>query len=595
VDRYVQPVPAPGDPYRTDWLLDRWLRRRLDPATHTAARPRLAALAADVTGPLREAHTDAEQHPPRLVRYDPWGRRVDRVDTSAGWQRLRAAAARHDLVALPYRADTRAAFGPDARVVQHALLHLYAPESATFSCPVAMADGAAALLNHPDVDPAVRDTWLPRLTATDPAAAITSGQWMTEAQGGSDLSGSTTVARPAADGDGWRLTGEKWFCSAVDSAVAVALARPVGAADGSRTLVPFLVPRYAADSPLAGTGTDPHAPGVRVHRLKDKLGTRALPTAEVGLRDAYALPLGDPARPGLARAMTLVVVTRLHNASAAASGMRRGLAYAHAYATARRVAGGRLVDSPAHRGLLGTLAVDAAGAFVLAGHVFDLLGQVEAGADGRRTPGGPDATGADPAAELRLAAPLAKLTTGRLAVAAASEYVECFGGAGYVEDTGVPRLLRDAQVLPIWEGTTTVLALDALRAVTREKAAGPLLARVDRAAATACDPEVAAALTDAAGRLRTDLARAAADPGGADTAAGARPLALRTAYTLAAALLVDLADGPGIAGPVGDTDAAGTADADAARVAARLWTRRWLVGADIAADAHRNLELLSRT
>jgi len=603
VDRYVQPVPAPGDPYRTDWLLDRWLRHRLDPATHTASRPRLAALAADVTGPLRAAHTDAEQHPPRLVRYDPWGRRVDRVDTCAGWQRLRAAAARHGLVALPYRADTRAAFGPDVRVVQHALLHLYAPESATFSCPVAMADGAAALLRHPDVDPAVRDTWLPRITTTDPAAAITSGQWMTEAQGGSDLSGSTTVARPAADGDGWRLTGEKWFCSAVDSAVAVALARPVGAADGSRTLVPFLVPRYAADSPLAATGTDPYAPapGVRVHRLKDKLGTRALPTAEVGLRDAYALPLGDPTRPGLARAMTLVVVTRLHNASAAASGMRRGLAYAHAYATARRVAGGRLVDSPAHRGLLGALAVDAAGAFVLAGHVFDLLGQVEAGADGRRTPDGPNATGADPAAELRLAAPLAKLATGRLAVAAASEYVECFGGAGYVEDTGVPRLLRDAQVLPIWEGTTTVLALDALRAVTREKAAGPLLARVDRAAATAADPEVAAALTDAAGRLRMDLARVAADPRGADTAAGARPLALRTAYTLAAALLVDLADGPSADRSGRDADAtdadggaAGRDDADAARVAARLWTRRWLVGADIAADAHRHLELLSR-
>ncbi|MFV2109346.1 acyl-CoA dehydrogenase family protein [Micromonospora sp. LOL_015] len=603
MDRYVQPVPAPGDPYRTDWLLDRWLRRRIDPAAHTAARPRLAALAADVTGPLRAAHTDAEQHPPRLVRYDPWGRRVDRVDTCAGWQRLRAAAARHALVALPYRADTRTAFGPDARMVQHALLHLYAPESATFSCPVAMADGAAALLRHPDVDPAVRDTWLPRLTATDPAAAITSGQWMTEAQGGSDLSGSTTVARPDDDGDGWRLTGEKWFCSAIDSAVAVALARPVGAADGSRTLVPFLVPRYAADSPLAAAGTDPHAPapGVRVHRLKDKLGTRALPTAEVGLRDAYALPLGDPARPGLARAMTLVVVTRLHNASAAASGMRRGLAYAHAYATARRVAGGRLVDSPAHRGLLGTLAVDAAGAFVLAGHVFDLLGQVEAGVAGRSTPGGPDATAeVDPAAELRLAAPLAKLATGRLAVAAASEYVECFGGAGYVEDTGVPRLLRDAQVLPIWEGTTTVLALDALRAVTREKAAGPLLARVDRAAATAADPEVAAALTDAAGRLRTDLARVAADPGGADTAAGARPLALRTAYTLAAALLVDLADGPGRdtdAAGSDDTaaDAAGSDETDAAQVAARLWTRRWLVGADIAADAHRHLELLSRT
>ncbi|MFY1631922.1 acyl-CoA dehydrogenase family protein [Solwaraspora sp. WMMB335] len=579
MDRYVQPVPAPGDPYRTDWLLDAWLRRHLDPAARTAARPRLADLAAEVDGPLRAAHADAERHPPQLVRYDPWGARIDRIDTAAGWQRLRAAAAHHGLVALPYRADTRAVFGPGARIVQHALLHLYAPESATFSCPVAMADGAAALLSRPDVDPAVRDAWLPRLTSTDPDVAVTSGQWMTEAQGGSDLAGSTTVAQPAGDG-GWRLTGQKWFCSAVDSALAVALARPAGAGAGSRVLAPFLVPRYAADSPLAAAGADPAgpAPGVRVHRLKDKLGTRALPTAEVGLDSAYALALGDPDRPGLARAMTLVVVTRLHNASAAASGMRRGLAYAHAYATARRVAGGRLVDSPAHRGVLGTLAVDTAGAFVLAGHVFALLGRVEAGAAGPGSPAGPEPVGGarDAAAELRLAAPLAKLATGRLAVAAASEYVECFGGAGYVEDTGVPRLLRDAQVLPIWEGTTTVLALDALRAVTREHAAGPLLARVDRAATAASDPEVAATLADTAGRLREDLKRVAADPGGAATVAGARPLALRMAYALAAALLVDLADG------------------EATRVAAGLWTRRWLAGGDIAVDAHRHLDLLSR-
>ena len=205
-----------------------------------------------------------------------------------------------------------------------------------------------------------------------------------------------------------------------------------------------------------------------MHRLKDKLGTRALPTAEIGLRDAYALPLGDPAVPGLVRAMTLVVVTRVHNAAAAAGGMRRGLAYARAYADVRHVAGGPLASSPLHRATLGTLAVDAAGAFALAGHAFALLGRVEVGAD-------PEA-----AAELRIVAPLAKLATGRLAVSSASEYVESFGGAGYVEDTGVPRLLRDAQVLPIWEGTTNVLALDVLRALAREDAGAPLLGRLDR-------------------------------------------------------------------------------------------------------------------
>src|SRR5690606_5828199 len=384
----------------------------------------------------------------------------------------------------------RSRWGAAARVVQHALLHLYGPESAPFSCPVAMSDGAAALLRHPEVDPAVRDAWLPRLIAADPATAITSGQWMTESSGGSDLSRAATTAYRS--GDAWRLTGEKWFCSAVDAPVAVALARPEGAGDGSRVLAPFLVPRDQV--------------GVRVHRLKDKLGTRALPTAEVGLRDAYAVPLGDPTRPGLGRMMTLVRVARLHNAAAAAAGMRRGLAYARAFASARQVAGGVLAASPLHRATLGTLAVDTAGAFALAGHAFALLGRVEVDGD-------PEAE-----TELRIVAPLAKLATARLAVAAASELLECFGGAGYIEDTGLPRLLRDAQVLPIWEGTTNVLALDVLRAVVREDAARPVLARLAAAAERA--PAVAGLLSATAGELWEALAGVAADPTATAVVAG---------------------------------------------------------------------------
>ena len=559
MERFVQSVPAPDDPYNGDRFLRLWLERRLGPAGHAAAKGRLAALAADVAGPLRAAHADAEAHPPVLVRYDPWGARVDRIDTSAGWQAQRAAAARHAVVALPYLDTARATWGAAARTVQHALLHLYGPESATFSCPVAMADGAAALLSRPDVDPAVRAAWLPRLLSTDPAEAITSGQWMTEAQGGSDLARSSTAA--LFDGGRWLVTGEKWFCSAADSAVAVALARPDGAGPGSRSLVPFLLARYAD-----GATSGPPAPGVRVHRLKDKLGTRALPTAEIGLTGAVGVPLGDPGRPGLVRAMTLVVVTRVHNAAAAAGGMRRGLDYAVAFAKSRQVAGGTLFDNPLHRATLATLAVDAIGAFALAGHAFALLGRVEVGSD-------PAA-----AAELRLVAPLAKLATGRLAVSSAAEYVESFGGAGYVEDTGVPRLLRDAQVLPIWEGTTNVLSLDALRAVARDDAAPPLLARLRAAAdlARGLSPAVGDALAASARTLESRLREAATDPAAATVVAGARSLALRMAHALTAALLVEAA---------ADRD-------DLAETAARLWTRRWLRGDDIAVDAATNADLL---
>lgn len=561
MSRFVQPVPALGDPYASDQILRSHLDRILGPDGHSKVAGRLAALGAEVAGPLRDAHADAEAHPPSLRRYDAWGARVDAIDTSAGWQAQRRAAAVHALVATPYLREARESFGAGARVVQHALLHLYGPESATFTCPVAMSDGAAALLSRPDVEESVRDAWLPRLISTDPDTAITSGQWMTESQGGSDISRSGTSARPAGDGS-WRVTGEKWFCSAADAAMAVALARPEGAGPGSRTLAPFLIPRYGADGGPA--------PGVTLHRLKDKLGTRAVPTAEIGLADAYALPVGDPTVPGLHRMMTLVVVTRVHNAAAAAAGMRRGLDYAHAYARVRRVAGGELAGNPLHRATLGTLAVHAQAAYALAVHAFSLLGRVEVDGDQAAE------------AELRLVAPLAKLLTGKLAVASASEYLECFGGAGFVEDTGIPRLLRDAQVLPIWEGTTNVLSMDVLRALTRGEGVAQLATRVQAAAELTGIrlPRVAGILTSSLSELRDQIASATKDPTAPAVLAGARGLALRLGTVLSTALLAEHAqwsvergdEGPGIA--------------------ADLWARQQLTGQDIAEDAHRYVEIL---
>lgn len=568
--RYVQTMPDLPDVYAEDPVLRSWLGRLLGDDGHAPAEGPLKALAAEVMGPLRAAHLDAEMHPPVLHRYDGWGARVDRIEVSAGWERQRVAAAEHAVVALPYLPEARDRWGARARVVQHALLHLYGPESATFTCPVAMADGAAALLSHSEVDPAVRDAWLPRLTSTDPATAITSGQWMTESQGGSDVGRATTAALPAADGS-WRIQGEKWFCSAIDSAMAIALARPHGAGTGSKALAPFLIPRYAGDSPLARSIAPPDspAPGVRLHRLKEKLGTRAVPTAEVALRDAYALPLGHPEDGGLARMMTLVLVTRLHNAAAAAAGMRRGLAYARAYAGARSVAGGRLAANPLHRATLATLAVDAQAAFALAAHAFALLGRVEV--DGDR--------GAE--AELRLVAPLAKLTTGKLAVASASEYLECFGGAGYVEDTGIPRLLRDAQVLPIWEGTTNVLALDVVRALYRQPGLGDaFIGKLDAATEQASAQLIGGAvdgLRAARFFLADALPAAARDPGGERVLAGARHLAITMGYALALALLVE--------------HAAATDD-EATRVAAELWGRARLTADETAVDAHSTFEVL---
>ncbi len=563
--RFVQDWPPLGDPYPGDHVLHASLDRLLGDAS-ALAKPRLAALGRDVQARLRDAHIDAEAHPPTLTRYSAWGQRVDRVETSPGWAVLRTAAVEHGLVATPYLPETRESFGRGARVLQHALLHLYGPESAVYTCPVAMSDGAAALLCRPEVDPAVRDAWLPRLCGTDPGTAITAGQWMTESQGGSDLAGTSTVASRDPAGD-WRLTGEKWFCSAIDAPVAVALARPDGAGTGSRVLAPFLIPRYGPD------GTS--APGITVHRLKDKLGTRAVPTGEVGLAGVAAVPLGDPDRPGLGRMMTLVVVTRLHNAAAAAAGMRRGLDLARSYAAYRHAGGAALDTQPAHRATLGTLAVAAQAAFALAAHSFALLGRVEVAGD------------AAAEAELRLVAPLAKAATGRLAVTSASEYLECFGGAGYVEDTGIPRLLRDAQVLPIWEGTTNVLALDTLRALTRGEGVAPVLARIGAAADLAVAlpavpglPVLADLLARHATLARDQFAALAGTIPGADQRAGARDTLLGLADLLATALLVEQA---GYDQQRGDPHGA---------VVATLWAAQRLARVDTGPAAARAFDLV---
>lgn len=555
--RFTQDLAPLPDLYEGDATLRAYLDRTLGEVGHKNAAPALEALAADVAGPLHDACVDAERHPPAHVPYDAWGRRVDRIETSAGWETLRRAAATHGLVALPYEPDARATWGAGARVVQHALLHLYGPWSATFSCPVAMSDGAATVLAAPGVDPGLRDRLLPRLLSRDPDVAWTSGQWMTESQGGSDVGRATTAAR-WDDDDTWRLYGEKWFCSSTNSEFAVALARPDGGPAGSKGLACFVVPRYA-------DGTRETAPGLFVHRLKDKLGTRALPSAEVRLDGAEAWPVGDPSEPGLRRMLALVQVTRIHNAAAAAAGMRRGLMLARRFAETREAFGLRLFRQPLHREVLSWLAVDADAAFAITGLCFELLGRYEVDRD------------AEAGALLRFAATLAKASTGKLAVASASEVVECFGGPGYIEDTGIPRLLRDSQVLPVWEGTTNVLSLDVVRALARDGALAPYLAYVDRALDVTGEwvGPVAADLRGVRDAVAEAATAAAAAPTAPGTQAGARHLMERMAHLLAAAALLEQA-----AFDLERGDARGA-------LVASLWTRRRLLGDPAAGEGHK--------
>lgn len=507
VSKFFQEPPQLGNQYDDDRVLRSFLRHYLAPQALAEAEPALRRLGARAACEMIDLAREAEQAPPVLVPFDAWGRRIDLIRVSPAWRTLHRIAAEEGIVATAYERRHE-----QARVHQFALLYLYHPSSAIYSCPLAMTDGAARVLET-DADEELRREILPHLVSRDPEKMWTAGQWMTERRGGSDVSGTETVAR--REGDGFRLYGEKWFTSATTSEIALTLAR----LGGSPGLSLFLIRLRDDEGRLRQ---------IRIDRLKDKLGTRALPTAELVLEGTPADLIGGEGH-GVRKIATVLNITRLCNACCAVGFMRRGLALARDYATRRRAFGKPLSEQPLHVETLARLQVDFEASFHLVFFAVQLLGKEEMG------------TATEQERKiLRLLTPLAKLFTAKKAVAVVSEILECFGGAGYVEDTGLPVLLRDSQVLTIWEGTTNVLSLDILRVLRREDPLEALLGDL-----TERTERVPPALAPARQRVREAIVQtrrhlawlASADR--AHMEAGARHLAISLSRTIAAALLID--------------------------------------------------------
>jgi acyl-CoA dehydrogenase len=510
---FFQDAPRLHDEYTEDLALRRYLERALPEDVRSEIEPSLAEMGRLAAGELKEYSDamDRREHEPVLHRFDAWGNRVDEVEISPYWKRIAEIAHTKGVIATAYER----AHGEYSRVHQFALAYLYNPSSALFSCPLAMTDGAArTLLAHGDR--ALIDRAVPRLTSRDPEQAWTSGQWMTERPGGSDVGLTETVARQ--DDGGWRLTGTKWFTSAVTADMALTLARPEGNGPGGRGLAVY----YLEVRDHEGRLND-----LRVLRLKDKLGTRQMPTAELALEGTRAQLVGPPSD-GTRNISPMLTVTRLWNAVSAVGFLRRGLALARDYAE-RRVAFGRpLAEQPLHQTTLAWLRVQHEAALQLTFRAVELLGREEAGVITEQE-----------AKALRLLLPVTKLLTAKQAVAGASEALEAFGGAGYIEDTHLPQLLRDAQVLSIWEGTTNVLSLDALRALQREDALPAFVAEVRRAAEATEHPDaagVAKLAVDAADHA-VDWITRAIEESPAAVEHGARRFALTLGRSLSAALL----------------------------------------------------------
>jgi alkylation response protein AidB-like acyl-CoA dehydrogenase len=526
---FVQDAPRPRDAWAQDWLLRSYLTHRL-PATAVARlTPQLRELAALAAGPLWDAQLADRLSEPELVHWDAWGNRVDRITLTPVWQHAERLATRHGLVALAYERE----YGAWSRVAQFALVYLLHPVTDVYTCPLAMTDGAARTLQVAG-NSALAARALPHLTSRDPAQFWTSGQWMTESTGGSDVGLSRTVARLGDDGR-WRLYGKKWFTSATTAQMALTLARPEGNGPGGSGLAMFYVETRDASGRLNG---------IRIERLKDKLGTRKVPTAELTLDGTVAELVGATTQ-GTRAIEPMLRVTRAWNSVCAASFMRHGYGLALDYALKRAAFGRRLADQPLHRETLAGLDAESAGAFLLTFFLLELMGRDEAGELDAAT-----------GALLRILLPIVKATTGRQVAAAMSETIEAFGGAGYVEDTGIPPLLRDAQVLPIWEGTTNVLSLDLLLRTDLQAGLAALRSVVAETCGQAGSADLAAVALAAQSMIERAIDWQASTRDPEQLQAGARRFCLALGRGLAAVLLVAHA-----------AAVADTADAAAARAA----------------------------
>lgn len=446
---FYQSAPVLTNTYLADPYLQKYLKQVLPAALFTEVDDHLKRVGALAAKDWLCWSEEAEKFQPEHISFDAWGRRVDQIHQSSGWRNLEAAAAREGIVAKGY--DKK--YGEFARVYQAALLYLFHPSSAFVSCPLAMTDGAAKALQLYG-DEATKEEILPHLLSTQPETFWTSGQWMTERTGGSDVSGTSTTAKKDRaghkDGFEWSLSGVKWFTSATTSQIAMLLAKP----EGATGLSLFMVKLRDEKGNLQN---------IEILRLKEKLGTKALATAELRLAGTPAKLIGGEGN-GVKKIASLFNLTRIYNSVCSVAHWRRGLQLAHDYSSKRMAFGAKIEELPFHQSAMVEFERKFSLSFHFTMHLALLLGREEAGKASE-----------DEKLLLRAFTPLAKLSTAKKCLHGVSECLEVFGGAGYVENTGIPRLLRDAQVFSLWEGTTHVLCLDFLRALGKEGAKAPLL------------------------------------------------------------------------------------------------------------------------
>ena len=475
----------PADPFASDTDLRAILDRSLGPERLAALEARASAFARQVVEVVGPAARRYEQrlHLPELARYDAIGRRTETVVFDPSYDSAATAVWASGLVALSGR--------PGSAYEQATLLYLLSLEGeAGQACPATCTIGLARALRRA-ADPSVRDRFLPDLVDPDYATAGRGSQFLTEVQGGSDVGANVCLAEPTGDGDTYRITGEKWFCSVADAGQFFLTARVHGGPDGTAGLGSFVVPRAIGGSPN----------GFALRRLKDKLGTRGLASGEIDFDGALAWPVG-PVEHGFRTAVGIVLNTsRWMTAVGDAGMMRRAVLEARAYARHREAFGRRIEEFPSVRHTLADMVATSSGALHLVFALTGLEDRIDAGT----------AEDGDVAYH-RFLVNLTKYLLSVQATEVVHSAIEVLGGNGTIEEFSVlPRLYRDAMVYESWEGTHNVLVAQVLNDLRRLPILEVVTDRLHRCLDDTGDP-TAKQLRQLLDQAVEDVRRSTADP-----------------------------------------------------------------------------------
>jgi acyl-CoA dehydrogenase len=482
--------------YAADQGLRDLLSIYLAPELLEHLKPHLEKLGGMVANELDEAAHLADRHPPILHHRDRFGRDEQRIEYHPAYQQLEQAAyATFGMHAMSHRGGVMGWPEPYPAVAKHAFTYLFNQAEFGLGCPINVTDSGAHVLRL-FASEELKEKFLARMLTTNLGELWQGAQFMTEKEGGSDVGKSTTVAR-LEDGQ-WRVYGDKWFCSNADGGLALLLARPEGAPEGTRGLGLFLMPRFLDD------GSQNR---YRIVRLKEKLGTRSMASGEIILEGAIAYPVG-PLENGIKQMLEMVNWSRLSNGVKASALMRRGVHDAHAVFHGRKVFGTLIADKPLAQRQMLKLSLPAEQALSMWMFTAEALDRSEGY--------GGQAPSQEAKAILRIATPVLKFRATRDARQVTSDAMDMRGGIGYVEEWVNPRLVRDAHLGSIWEGTGNIVALDIIgRAVRKHACHEPLIAalkaKLDEA--TALDARYRGMLGAYLDRAGLRAAEVAADPG----------------------------------------------------------------------------------